>query len=153
MTDSCRTKSSNMLSRSSVSCIGMRKTVRSVTRKCIICRQQSIKPQPHLFGQLPSERITPDSVFNRIGVDYAGPILVKYGMVRRPTVVKAYVCIFVSLFVKAVHLKVVSDLTAEAFIATLRRFAACRGHPKLIWSDNRSYVTSTNFSLSRKTKA
>ena len=57
--------------------IGMRKTVRSVTRKCIICRRQSIKPQPHLFGQLPSERITPDSAFNQVGIDYAGPILVK----------------------------------------------------------------------------
>ena len=85
--------------------IGMRKAIRSVTRKCIItCRRQSAKPQPQLFGQLPLERITPDSVFDRVGVDYAGPILVKYGMVRKPTVVKTYVCIFVSLSVKAVHI-------------------------------------------------
>ena len=116
--------------------IGMRKTVRSVTRRCITCRRQVIKPQPQLMGQLPPERISPDSVFDRVGVDYAGPILVKYGMVRKTTVVKAYICIFVSLSVKAVHLEVVSDLTAEAFIATLRRFVARRGHPKLIWSDN-----------------
>jgi hypothetical protein len=38
-------------------------------------------------------------------------------MVLRPTLVKAYVCIFVSLAVKAVHI---------AFIATLRRFIARR---------------------------
>ena len=47
---------------------------------------------------------------------------------------------FVSLAVKAVHLEVVSDLTSESFIATLRRFIARRGYPSLIWSDN-----GTNF--------
>ena len=59
-------------------------------------------------------------IFERVGVDYAGPIAVKYGPVRRPTVIKAYICIFVSLTVKAVHLESVSDLTTEAFIASLR---------------------------------
>ena len=73
-------------------------------------------------------------------MDYAGPIAVKYGPVRRPTVIKAYICIFVSLTVKAVHLESVSDLTTEAFIASLRRFIARRGKPSLIWSDH-----GTNF--------
>ena len=80
-----------------------------------------------MLGQLPAERITPDSVFDRIGLDYAGPFLVKYGSVRKPTIVKSYICVFVSLSVKAVHLELVSDLTSEAFIAALRRFTARRG--------------------------
>ncbi len=42
---------------------------------------------------------------------------------------RTYVCVFVSLSVKAVHLELVSDLTTEAFIAALRRFIARRGHP------------------------
>lgn len=70
-----------------------------------------------MLGQLPIERTTPDSVFERVGVDYAGPFYIKYGSLRKPTIVKAYVCIFVSLSVKDVHLELVSDLTAEAFIA------------------------------------
>ena len=90
------------------------------------------------MGQLPMERVTPDLVFNRVGVDYAGPILTKYGYVRKPTLVKSYVCVFVSLSVKAVHLELVSDLTTEAFIACLRRFIARRGKPSLIWSDHGS---------------
>lgn len=84
----------------------------------------SVKPQ--MLGQLPIECSTPDSVFERVGVDYAGSFYIKYGFVRKPTIVEAYACIFVSLSVKAVHLELVSDLTSEAFIACLRCFVASR---------------------------
>ena len=53
---------------------------------------------------LPIERMTLGPVFDKVGVDYAGPVLVKYGHVCKPTAVKAYICVFVSLTVKAVHL-------------------------------------------------
>ena len=119
---------------------GCRKTIRSITRGCITCRRTSARPQPQMLGQLPIERITPGAVFDQTGVDYAGPVYIKYGYVRKPTVIKAYVCVFVSLSVKAVHLELISDLTSEAFIATLRRFISRRGKPSLIWSDN-----GTNF--------
>ena len=55
------------------------------------------------------------------------PFFLKIGFVRKPTVVKAYVGVFVSLSMKAVHLELVSDLTTEAFLAALRRFIALRG--------------------------
>ena len=119
----------------------MRKTVRSIIRQCI---RQACKPQSQLLGQLPLECVTPGSVFQRVGVDYAGPVKIKYGMVRKPTIVKAYICVFVSLSVKAVHLEAVSDLTSEAFIATLRRFIARRGYPTLIWSDNGTNFVGAN---------
>ena len=93
------------------------------------------------------ERVTPDLVFENVGVDYAGPLYVKYGSVRKPTVLKAYVSVFVSLSVKAVHLELVSDLTAESFIATLRRFIARRGHPSMIWSDNGTNFVGANREL------
>ena len=129
---------------SSLSCryhiVGGRKVVRSVTRKCVTCRRNAAKPQPQLLGQLPIERLTAGPVFDKTGVDYAGPVLIKLGHVRKPTVVKAYVCLFVSLTVKAVHLELVSDLTSDAFIASLRRFISRRGIPSLIWSDH-----GTNF--------
>ena len=120
--------------------VGCRKAIRSITCKCIICRRTMVKPQSQLLGQLPSECVTPGSVFENVGVEYAGPIYIKYGSVRKPTIIKAYVCVFVSLSVKAVHLESVSDLTTDAFIATLRRFIARRGKPSLIWSNH-----GTNF--------
>ena len=120
--------------------IGFRKAVRSVTRQCITCKRHSVKPVNQLLGQLPAERVTPEAVFAKVGVDYAGPFQIKYGHVRKPTILKAYICLFICLAVKAVHLELVSDLTTEAFIASLRRFTARRGCPSLIWSDH-----GTNF--------
>lgn len=120
--------------------IRIRQATRSVTRQCTTCRRWSVKPQPPVMGQLPIERLTPGPIFDKTGLDYAGPILIKYGHVRKPVIVKAYVCVFVSLTVKAVHLEAVSDLTSEAFIACLRRFIARRGYPSLLWSDH-----GTNF--------
>ena len=127
--------------------IGMKKTVRTVIRQCIVCRRCSTKPSPQMLGQLPLERVTPGAVFEKVGVDYAGPLLVKYGTVRKPVIMKAYVCVFVSLSVKAAHLEAVSDLTSEAFIAALRRFVARRGTPTLIWSDNGTNFVGANREL------
>ena len=69
---------------------------------------------------LPAEQITPDTIFERVGLDYAGPFLLKYGPTQKPTIVKAYICVFVSLTVKVVHLELIPDLTTNAFIAGLR---------------------------------
>ena len=93
-----------------------------------------------MIGQLPAERLTPGPVFDKVGIDFAGLIQVKYAHVRKPVIVKAHICLFVSLSVKAVHLEPVSDLTTDAFIAALRRFTARRGKPSLILSDH-----GTNF--------
>ena len=91
-------------------------------RACIVCRKSSAKPRPQLMGQLPLDRITPGIIFEKVGIDYAGPIYIKLGHVRKRTIVKAYICVFVAMSVKAVHLEAVSDLTSTAFIACLWRF-------------------------------
>ena len=127
--------------------IGLRKTVRTITRQCIMCTRHSVKPTAQLLGQLPVERVTAGSVFTRVGVNYAGPFQIKYGYVKKPTILKAYICLFVCLAVKAVHLELVSDLTTEAFIAALRRFTARRGHPSLIWSDHGTNFVGVNREL------
>ena len=74
------------------------------------------------MGQLPLERVTPGAVFENVGIDYV------------------YVCIFVSLSVKAIHLETVSDLTTDTFVASLCRFIACSSKPSCICSDH-----GTNF--------
>ena len=99
--------------------IGGRKAIRDVTRGCVTCLRQSKRPDPQKMGQLPIERVTPDIVFEHVGVDYAGPIYTKHGYVRKPTVLKSYTCLFVSLTVKAAHVELVSDLTSDCFTSAL----------------------------------
>ena len=65
--------------------VGQRNVVRSIIRACVVCRRASAKPQPQLLGQLPLERITPGIVFENVGIDYAGPVYLKLGRVRKPT--------------------------------------------------------------------
>ena len=60
---------------------------------------------------------------------------------------KAYVSVFVSFSVKAIHLELVSDLTTDAFIAALRRFIARRGKPSVIWSDHGTNFTGADREL------
>ena len=127
--------------------IGGRRITRSIIRSCVICRRLAAKPRPQLMGQLPLERINPGPVFDTVSVDYAGPLIIKYGYVRKPVLVKAYICVFVSMTVKAVHLEPVSDLTSEAFLATLRRFIARRGKTSLLWSDHGSNFIGANREL------
>ena len=124
-----------------------RKIVRTVTRGCIVCRRHAEKPRPQMMGQLPMERVSPDIVFENVGIDYAGPLYIKQGYIRKPTVIKAYVCVFVSMSVKATHLELVSDLTTDAFIAALRRFISRRGKPSLIQSDHGTNFVGANKEL------
>ena len=104
--------------------MGSHRIICTVTRGCVTYRRVAGQPHPPLLGQLPRNRLNPGMVFDKVGVDYARPIMVKSGPVRRPVIIKAYMCIFVSFTVKAVHLEAVSELTTAAFIACLRRFIA-----------------------------
>jgi hypothetical protein len=80
-----------------------------------------------LMGQMPVSRVTPSKQFSHCGVDYGGPLQVKYWNPRNRTQKKCYIALFVCMATKAVHIVLVSDLTTEAFIAALRRFISRRG--------------------------
>lgn len=124
-----------------------RSIISSITRNCVTCRCKWARPQPPLMGELPSARMTPDIVFSNVGVDYAGPVLIKLGAMRRPTVTKAYIAVFVSLSFKAVHLKLVSNLSTEAFLTCLRRFVSRHSKPTTIWSDHGTNFIGANRQL------
>jgi len=92
------------------------------------------------MGSLPKKRVAPSRPFFVTGVDFAGPIttLVNKGRGRKTN--KSYIALFIYFSTKAIHLELTSELTAEAFLATLRRFIGRRGCPQKIFSDN-----ATNF--------
>ena len=48
----------------------------------MICRQEQAKPITHRMGDMPEELQCPDPSFKKIGLDCAGPIMMK-AVVRR----------------------------------------------------------------------
>ena len=50
--------------------VGGHKAIQSVTHSCVPCRRRSAKAKPQMMGQLPVERVTPDAVFSKVGLDY-----------------------------------------------------------------------------------
>lgn len=119
-----------------------RRVVATALRCCMRCRRQTAVPfKAPPMPQLPSPRVTISAPFTHIGVDLFGPFNVWQGSV----VVKVYGAIFTCLTVRAVHIEVLEDLSAEAFLRGFLRYTSIRGIPRTILSDN-----GTNFVLTEK---
>ena len=127
--------------------LGARQLVRGVSRLCISCRKTYARTGTQLMGDLPPARVKPAPTFAKVGVDFAGPVTLKKGHTRKPIHVKAYICLFVCLATKAVHLELVADLSTSAFLAAFRRFTARRGCPSEIFSDNGTNFIGANREL------
>ena len=113
-----------------------RNLCRKLVHNCVTCFKAKPVPCHQLMGNLPPERITPNLPFNCVGVDFFGHFMIKYPNQRKGKLNKIYVCIFICLVTKACHLELVTNLSSDAFIATLKRFISRRGKCSHIFSDN-----------------
>lgn len=119
--------------------------VKRIVSRCVICFKNAPMPCQQLMGQLPAPRVTLGRPFQKCGIDFAGPIQTRMSKGRGCRSYKSYIAVIVSFATKAVHLELVSDLTAAALLAALRRFIARRGLCTDIYSDN-----GTNFRRASK---
>lgn len=87
------------------------------------------------MGKLPASRLQPSRCFEVTATDFGGPFILKESRRRKAHTFKAYVCLFVCLSTKAVHLEAVTELSSEAFLAALDRMVSRRGICKTIISD------------------
>ena len=97
----------------------------------------------NFLTELPNKRLSVvGQPFVHPGIDYFGPLLVKFNKKTRSNqaVAKWYGAIFTCLSSCALHIKLAGDLSTDSFILALRRFISRRDYPKSIPSDN-----GTNF--------
>lgn len=122
-----------------------RNTAKKVVHNCIKCfkiKPTILKP---IMGNLPKYRVDqPSRCFEACGVDYAGPVSIKSSHRRNAAISKAYICIFICLATKAVHIELVYDLTTDGFIAALKRFISRRGICLHMYSDNATNFVGAN---------
>ena len=121
-----------------------RSSVKTVLKKCLVCKKADGSPfaRPPM-APLPPERVNPAEAFQNTGVDYFGPLYVK----SHTSSVKVWTCLFTCLSTRAVHLELVSDMTAQQFLLAFRRFIARRGIPLKMWSDNAPQFKLTQKSI------
>ncbi|XP_014206654.1 uncharacterized protein LOC106638119 [Copidosoma floridanum] len=101
------------------------------------------------MAALPAQRVTPLRPFAITGIDYAGPIPVLFSKGRGAKSVKGYKVLFVCFVVRAIHIKIVSDLTTDAFMAAYDRLTAQRGVCDTIYSDNATTFKRSSVELTR----
>lgn len=126
--------------------IGARLFVKTIIRKCPTCFRLRMTESEQLMATLPNFRTTPGRAFSTVGIDYAGPIWVRFNLGRAPRLTKAWIAVFVCVVTRAIHLELVSDATTQAFVAALRRMIARRGQILQIISDNgTNFVGANNY--------
>lgn len=111
-----------------------RNFVKHILGQCTVCRRFGGKPyRAPLPPPLPTFRVEESPPFAHTGVDFAGPLYVKK---TDGTTRKVWLCLFTCCVTRAVHLDLIGDLSTPTFLRCLKRFAARRGLPSKMVSDN-----------------
>ncbi|GFX65809.1 pro-Pol polyprotein [Trichonephila clavipes] len=99
-----------------------RNNCRRIIHECVNCFKNKPITMNQIMANLPRDGVTPNYPFNVTGVDFAGPFFIKFKNQRKGALNKIYVVVYVCFCTKAINLGFVTDLTSQAFIASLKRF-------------------------------
>jgi hypothetical protein len=111
-----------------------RRLAKKVVGNCLTCRRvRGPTFQLPAMLQLPLDRVRPTRAFEAVGIDYLGPTTTR-GLDGQAN--KVWILLITCLSTRAVHLEPVWSLSTEEFLEVFRQFAATRGNPLRILSDN-----------------
>ena len=108
--------------------------VKRILHDCHVCKRHEgksscIPPPP----PLPSFRLQEAPPFTNTGVDFTGPLYIKYPGGSQS---KSWIVLYTCCVTQAIHLDLVCDMSAPTFIRSFKRFSSRRGLPALMISDN-----------------
>lgn len=104
--------------------MGDRLVIRRAISECTTCVRLSARNLQPVMSDVPDVRVQQCHPFSCVGIDYAGPIIMKGTSLRKARQYKIYIAVFVCMSVKVVHLELVTDLSTDAFLAAFDRFVA-----------------------------
>ena len=116
----------------------LRSVVKRVRKECWGCKRfqvTALDPPPP--GTLPNHRISGETAFEAVWVDFAGPIRYKR---RSGHQGKAWLALFSCSLIRAVRLELLPNLETTTFIPCLKRFIARRGRPRKIYSRGATFI-------------
>lgn len=115
--------------------LSSRNIIRQRVWKCNHCFKINPKFNAPIMSDLPYVRVNQAKAFSHTGVDYTGAYNITLSRNRGVKSQKAYVCVFICLCTKAIHLELASDLSSNTFISAFRRFISRRGDCNTLYSD------------------
>ena len=93
-----------------------------------------MKPRP--IADLPSYRLCSENPFDTIGIDYAGPLLVKDVYTEGRGMNISYILLFTCATTRCVHLELTPAISTPVLILALRQFLARKRFPETFITDN-----------------
>ncbi|EPB74892.1 hypothetical protein ANCCEY_06008 [Ancylostoma ceylanicum] len=110
------------------------RTVGKFLRTCVVCKKVNGRAYRYPdMPSLPKERVTRSRPFQKVGLDYLGPLYYRdTGGIKS----KVWICLITCMATRAVHFEVVNSNSTQDFLLAFRRFLARRGTPDLVYSDN-----------------
>lgn len=124
--------------------LGLERMIKDCIFRCLTCVRYRAKPTSPMMADLPASRFTMVRPFYHTAADFCGPFLVHEGTRPRARVIKVWVCLFTCMSVRATHLEVVHEMSAEAFLAGLDRMTSRRGLMSHLFTDNGTNFTGGN---------
>ena len=110
--------------------IGARRIAKYVIKYCVFCQRHDSQPFSEVAAPLPADRVRQAPPFARIGLDMAGPLYI------RNSNHKYYIFLITCCVTRAIHLEFTPSLNLTDTLLGFRKFAARRGVPEVIYSDN-----------------
>nr|XP_053620905.1 uncharacterized protein LOC128681202 [Plodia interpunctella] len=129
--------------------LSARSTIRARIYKCIPCfrlRPKNITPE--MADHRSCRVVQSTKPFVHTGTDYAGPFRVTLTRGRGVRSTKAYICLFICMTTRAIHIELVGDLSTASFLAAFKRFLSRRGPVRHMYSDNGTNYVGAKRSIS-----
>ena len=117
-------------------------SIKKILASCSICKKfNSLAFNYPRVTNLPKHRVDLIRPYKHTGLDYTGHVFIR----NSGKDVKMYLLIFTCLSIRAIHIELVPDMTANQFVLALVRFVNLYGIPTHIYSDNdRSIIAGVN---------
>jgi hypothetical protein len=115
-----------------------RAAVKKVIRACVECQRYTAKKSEVPSSALPEDRVRDAGAFEVIGIDLAGPLMLRNGA-------KVWIVLFTCAVYRGVHLELVESLSTEDFLLAFTRFCRRKRRPVTIYTDNgKNFVGAVN---------
>ncbi|XP_014214830.1 uncharacterized protein LOC106644002 [Copidosoma floridanum] len=121
--------------------------VRHIMKRCVHCMKQRPRSLHGQMAELPACRVNETPLFYHLGTDFFGPIFIKETKLHYSGEVKVYGCIFVCMPIKAVHLKISTNLSTAGCLGVLHHFMNRRRVPAYFYIDNGTIFVGANNEL------